>query len=133
LHSTDPERPWEIVEQTSGDLFSRTFTHDCDGHRVTVRSNREYLMIQVATELDLDVCSINRKDRLGWKMFEPKLPEWFPVPVFSQATELTARQRQMLFSTELSQLIEQIGFENNESLHFYKNGLVAYLRPVSAD
>jgi hypothetical protein len=130
---TDPERPWKVIEEPAGDLFSHCVSLNCDGHNVTIRSNREYLSIQVRTELDVDVCSINRRDRLGWKLVEPTLPDWFPFPVFSQKAELTSRQRQMLSSPQMSQLIVMLGFEHKESLHFYRNGVVAYVRSTSIE
>jgi hypothetical protein len=131
-HDT-PEKPWQVVEEPLGDLFSKSISFDCDGHKVTIRSNREYLSIQVRSELYVDVCSINRQDRIGWKLVEPTLPDWFPFPVFSQKAELTSSQRQMLYSPEPSRLIIMLGFEDNESLHFYRNGLVAYVHPISVE
>jgi len=130
---TNPERPWEVVEEHTGDLFSQSISFDCGGHKINVRCNREYLSIEVQSELDVDVCSINRRDRLGWKLVKPTLPEWFPFPLFSQTAALTSRQRLMLHSPELSQLITMLGFEHHESLHFYRNGLVAYIRPSSVE
>ena len=127
------EKPWHIVEEPPGDLFSKSISFDCDGHKVFICSNREYLSIEVRSELYVDVCSINRRDRIGWKLVEPTPPDWFPFPVFSQKPELTSSQRQMLYSPELSRLIFMLGFEDNESLHFYRNGLVAYVRPISVE
>lgn len=131
--STALERPWEIVEDPPGDLFSRSLSLNLHHHKVTLRSNREYLIIEVAAELDVDVCSINRKDRIGWTLTQAILSAGFPAPIFSQNAELTRRQQELLTSPELSRLIEKIRFEQNESLHVYRNGLNVYLRPTSVE
>jgi hypothetical protein len=57
---TDPERPWEILA-LPGDVFRHKLNITFEDHKVTLHSNGDFVAVKV---LDVDVCSINRRDNL---------------------------------------------------------------------
>ena len=61
--STIPDRPSAIDENPPGDLFSLSVL--CSRHpRIALKSNREYLAVEVEAEFGFEVFSINRQDRI---------------------------------------------------------------------
>ena len=128
--STLPDRPWEIVENPSGDLFSLSVL--CSrSPRIALKSNREYLAVEVEADLSFDVFSVNRPDRIF--QLKPVNSRTLTWPLFTRNGVASSGLEQITSSPQFSELISTLRFDRDESLHFYRNGLLAYLKAASVD
>jgi hypothetical protein len=127
----DHERPWEILA-LPGDVFRRKLNITFGNHKVTFLANGEFTVVQVNENLDVDVCSINRQDKVFELEQSPlSVPSFPSYPVFSRQPDTDLRQ--LLNSPSLNNALTVLQLLENESLHFYRNGLVLYLQRASRE
>src|SRR5262249_43143713 len=95
---TDPKRPWEHLA-LPGDFFRHKLSIVCDGRKVTLRANGEFFVLEVSGSFDVELCSINRRDRVFQLQTYPiRIPRFASLPVFSEPdSDLT----ELLSSTAL--------------------------------
>jgi hypothetical protein len=126
----NPERPWEHLE-LPGDIFRQKVDILCKGHEVTLRANGEFVVTEVLGDFDVDVCSINRRDRVFQLEYSfSRIPGFPSLPIFSRQS---ANIRQLLNSTALQRALEALQLKSNESVHIYRNGIFLYLQRRSQD
>ncbi len=127
----DPERHWEVLA-LPGDVLRHKLNITFGGHKVTLHANSDFIVVQVAENLDVDVCSINRRDKVFQLdrnlLHVPGFPA-FPVNSRRSDTDLL----QFLNSAALAQALNSLQLTEHESLHVYGNGLVLYLQRDSRD
>jgi len=127
----DPERPWEMLD-LPGDIFRHKLDVTFGGREVEFLANSDFIVAQVAGNLDVDVCCINRRDNVFQLDQSPHHVPGFPsIPVYSRESDRDLRK--LLNSAALTQALNALQLTRNESLHFYRNGLVLYLRRDSKD
>jgi hypothetical protein len=125
----DPERPWEHLA-LPGDIFRHKLDIVYRGHEVTLRVNGEFVVIEVSGNFDVDVCSINRRDRVfQLKSRFSQMPGFPSLPVFSRRPDTDISQ--LLNSPALQRALDALRLKNNESMHIYRNGIVLYLQRES--
>jgi hypothetical protein len=127
--STIPNRPWEIDEHPAGDLFSLSVL--CNRRpRIALKSNREYLAVEVEADFGFEVFSVNREDRM-FQLRAVDSPSHGPL--FTRDGSASSGLEQVTSSREFRELLSTLRFNRGESLHVYRNGLVAYLKATSVD
>jgi hypothetical protein len=127
----NPIRPWEHLA-LPGDIFRHKLSIIFGGHRVTLLANGDFIVVQVLKELNVDVCSINRRDKVFALRQNHLCVTSFPsLPVYSREPDTDLRQ--LLNSEALAQAINALRLTECESLHFYRNGLHVYLQRESKD
>jgi hypothetical protein len=127
----DPERPWEILA-LPGDIFRHKLNITFEDHKVTFCANCDFIALTVAGNLDANVCSINRRDKVFQLDLSPfRVPGFESFPVFSRQPE--ADLRQFLNSAALAKALNALKLTERESLHIYGNGILLYLQRDSKD
>ena len=127
----DPRRPWEIVA-LPGDFFRHKLNIAFGKHKVTLRANGEFIAVEVTEALDLDICSINRRERVYPLSQSPLRVPGFPsFPVFSR--ESNTNLWQFLRSAALTQALGRLQLTEHESLHVNRGGIVLYLQRDSTE
>jgi len=127
----DPDRPWEHLP-LPGDIFRHKVDITFATHKVRLRTNGEFVVAEVPANLDVDVLSINRQDKVF--RLEPcpfKIPSLPTLEIF--ASSAGDNLRQFLASASLSLALTTMRLKQDESLHIYRNGPVLYLKPASPD
>jgi len=127
----DPDHPWKHLP-LPGDMFRYKVAIDFAGNKVRLRANGEFVVVEIPCNLDVDVLSINRRDKIFlWKR-SPFEAAGFPsLPIFADST--SDRLRQFLASPSLTQALNALCLGETESLHIYQNGPVLYFKPESID
>ncbi len=59
----DPDRPREHLP-LPGDIFRHKVDITFAGHKIRLRANSEFVVAEVPSNLDVDVLSINRQDKV---------------------------------------------------------------------
>jgi hypothetical protein len=127
----NPDRPWEHLA-LPGDIFHHKLNITFDDHRVTLRANCDFIVVHVLDDLDVDVCSINRRDKVfALRQTFLCVPSFPSLPVYSREPDTDLRQ--LLNSEALAQALNALRLTECESLHFYRNGLLVYLQRDSRD
>ena len=127
----DPKRPWEHLA-LPGDIFRYKLDIGCKGHKVTLRANGEFVVIEMTGSFDVDVCSINRRDQVfQLESSSSRIPGFSSLPVFSRQPDTDVAQ--FLRSKALQRALIALQPTNTESVHFYRNGIVVYLCRDSHD
>ena len=127
----DPRRPWEIVA-LPGDFFRHKVNISFGKHKVTLRANGEFIAVEVTEALDLDICSINRPERVYPLSQSPLRVPGFPsLPIFSR--ESNTNLRQFLHSAALTQALGRLQLTEHESLHINRGAIVLYLQRDSRE
>jgi len=122
---TNPKRPWEHLA-LPGDFFRHKLSIACTGRKVTLRANGEFLVLEVSGSFDVELCSINRRDRIFQLQSYPiRIPRFASLPVFS---EPDSDLRQFLGSTTLERALDALKLKSGESIHIYRNNIVGYLQ-----
>jgi hypothetical protein len=127
----DPERSWEVLA-LPGDVFRHKLNITFGVHKVILYANSDFIVVQVAGNLDVDVCSINRQDKVFQldrnRLHVPGFPSF---PIYSRQSD--ADLRQFLNSTALTEALNILQLNEHESLHIYRNGLILYLQRDSRE
>lgn len=125
------ERPWEVSVLT-GDVFRHKLDIKINGHQVKLRANSEFIAAEVTGNLALDVCSINRRDKV-FQLDEShrRVPGFSSLPVYSRQSDKDLEE--FLNSAALAQAVNTLHLTEHESLHFYRNGLLLYLQRGSKE
>jgi len=127
----NPDRPWEVLA-LPGDIFRHKLNIPVEGHKVTLLANGDFVVVQVTADLDVDVCSINRQDKVfHLEQSFLRIPGFPSMPVFSRQSDTDLNQ--LLTCAPLVQALHAFQLTENESLHIYRNGLVLYLQRDSKD
>lgn len=127
----EPERPWEILARP-GDFFRHKLTIAVGKHKVTLRANGDFIAVEVAEDLDLDVCSINRRDKVFQLSRSPLHVLGFPsFPVYSRPSNTDLQQ--FLHSAALTRTLSLLQLAEHESLHVNRGGIVLYLQRDSRE
>lgn len=128
---SDPDRPWEHLP-LPGDIVRHKVDITFAAHKIRLRANGEFVVVEVPCNLDVDVLSINRQDKVF--QLEPcpfKIPKFPSLEIFASNTGDNLRQ--FLASPILSLTLSKMRLKQDESLHIYRNGPVLYLKPASPD
>jgi hypothetical protein len=127
----DPERHWEILA-LPGDIFRHKLNITFEDHKVTFCANGDFIAATVTANLDVDVCSINRRDEVFQLDLSPlRVPGFESFPVYCRQSE--ADLRQFLNSATLAKALNALQLTEHESLHIYRNGILLYLQRDSKD
>ncbi len=125
----NPERPWEVLA-LPGDIFRHELSLVRDGRKATLRANGEFLVLEVSGSFDVELCSINRRDKIFQLQSYPvRIPRFSSFPVFSQPNSDLSH---LLSSTALNQALDALKLKSSESVHLCSNHIVLYLQPESA-
>lgn len=125
----DPERPWAWLE-LPGDIFRHKLNVKLGRYSVRFHANSEFIVVRIAGDFGLDVCSINRRKIAQY--LNPLLVPGFPsLPVYSPKSDSDLRQ--FLNSAALIQALKALQMTKHESLHFYRNAIGLYLQRESKD
>jgi hypothetical protein len=126
-----PDRPWEILP-LPGDMFRHKVAIDFGGHKVRLLANGEFVVVEIRCDLEVDVVSINRRDRIFCLKRSTFEAAGFPsLPIFADSTGDSLRR--FLASPSLTQVLNALRLEESESLHIYGNGANLYFKPESVD
>jgi len=126
-----PVRPLEIAAPPC-EVFRRKLNITLAGRKVALYANPEFVMANIPANLDVEVFSVNRRDKImALKRSILELPGFPSLPVFSRSSgdEL----RDLLRSKAVSQALRALDLDEAESLHVYRNGLLLYLQPESSE
>jgi hypothetical protein len=127
----DPKRPWEILA-LPGDFFRHKLSMAVGKHKITLRANGEFIAVEIAENLDLDVSSINRRDKVFQLSQSPlRVPSFPSFQVFSRQSN--ADLRHFLHSAALAQALGLLQLTEHESLHVNRGGIVLYLQRDSRE
>lgn len=127
----NPERPWEILA-LPGDIFRHKLNITWREHKIKLLANGDFLVVQVTENLDVKVCSINRRDEVfQLKQNHLHVPGFPSLPLFSRQSDTELRE--LLNSATLNHALNALQLRENESLHMYRNGLTIYLQRGSRD
>lgn len=127
----DPDRPWDIVAPP-GEFFNHKLNMIVAGHKVTIYANREFIVANISTSLDVDVFSINRRDKTMALVRSPlQLPAFPSFPVFSRSS--SGALEDVLRSKTLIRVLSALSLGEAESLHVYRNGVILYFQPESSE
>jgi hypothetical protein len=122
----DAERSWEILA-LPGDIFRHKLNINFEDHKVTLHANGDFIAVKVTGNLDVDMCSINRRDIVFQLDLCPfHVPGFQSFPVYSRQPE--ADLRQFLNSAALGTALNTLQLTEHESLHVYRNGILLYLQ-----
>jgi len=122
----DPERPWEILT-LPGDIFRHKLNITFESHKVRLHANGDFIAVKVTGNLDVDVCSINRRDKVFQLDLSPfRVPGFQSFPVYSRQPD--ADLRQFLNSAALATALNTLQLTERESMHIYGNGILLYLQ-----
>lgn len=127
----DPDRPWEVLA-LPGDIFRHKLNITFEDHKVTLCASGDFIAATVTGDLDVDVCSINRRDIIFQLDLSPfRVPGFESLPVYSRQPE--ADLGQFLNSAALAKALNALQLAERESLHVYRNGIRLYLQRDSKD
>ena len=122
----DAERSWEILA-LPGDIFRHKLNITFEDHKITLHANGDFIVVKVAGNLDVDVCSINRRDKVfQLDLSSFRVPGFESFPVYSRQPE--AGLRHFLNSAALATALNTLQLAEHESLHIYGNGILLYLQ-----
>lgn len=127
----DPDHPWEHLP-LPGDIFRHKVNITFAAHKIRLRANGEFVVVEVPGNLDVDVLSINRQDKVfQLERYPFNIPSFPSLEIFASNTDDNLRQ--FLASPILSLALSTLRLKQDESLHIYRNGPVLYLKPASPD
>jgi len=127
----DPDRPWEHLP-LPGDIFRHKVDIAFGARKVRLRANGEFVVVEIPSNLDVDVLSINRQDKVfQLELSSFKVPSFPSLQVFASSTDDNLRQ--FLASTNFALALAALSLKEAESLHIYRNGPVLYLKRESPD
>jgi hypothetical protein len=128
---TNPDRPWEHLP-LPGDIFRHKVEIAFAAHKIVLRANGRFLVVEIPGNLDVDLVSINRRDKIFRLKPSPfKIPSFPSLQIFASST--SGDLKHFLESPSLTLALAALRLKDAESLHIYRNGLVLYLRPESKD
>jgi hypothetical protein len=126
-----PGQPWEHLSPP-GDIFRHKLNITFGDHRVTLLANGNFIAVHVPEDLDVDVCSINRCDKIfALRENALRVPNFPSFSVYSRDPHTDLRQ--LLNLEALARALNALQLAERESLHFYRNGLCLYLQRNSKD
>jgi hypothetical protein len=123
---------WQANEVTPPpDRFVRHVKFQYSGRRVAIRSNNEFVKIELSADLAGGlVFSVNRADQI--MLTEPsELRAGQHLPVFVCSDTSLASVASALRTPAVQRAIEALELGPDESLHVYQNEIAAYIRPKS--
>jgi hypothetical protein len=131
----DQSTGW-VPRLISGQLLSHQIHMTYRRRRVRVAANEEYISLQVEGRLDAEVCSINRVNRVSFVNQPSELTvggdsRW---PVFLPRNyHASGALSSFLDSPALLSAVELIIQSPEDSLHCFKDAILVYFRPASAE
>ena len=121
----DRDRPWKILA-LPGDMFRHKLNLTFDSHRVQLLANGYFIAATVIENLDVDVCSINRPDKVFFLERRTLTTRSSPsYPVFSRQS--ASKLLKFLNSAALKRMLDTLQLAAHESIHLYHNGITLYL------
>lgn len=120
----------------SGHPFSQELRATYRDRRVHVMGNPDYICCWVYGQLDVELCSINRPNKISFVNKPSPLsvcgdPRW---PVFLCAGQQPSeRLRKFLKDPAFHKTVRRVIRESSESLHLFADAIVLYAKPKSAD
>lgn len=122
----DHERPWEILA-LPGDIFRHKLNITFGDRKITLHANGGFIVATVSGNLEVDVCSINRQDKVfQLDLVQSRVPGFESLPVYCRQSH-TDSQR-LLNSAALGKALNALRLTGQESVHIYRNGIVLYLQ-----
>jgi hypothetical protein len=126
MSPVDHERPWEILA-LPGDIFRHKLNITFGDRKITLHANGGFIAATVSGNLEVDVCSINRQDKIfQLDLVQPRVPGFESLPVYSRQPHTDLRQ--LLNSLALVNALNALRLTGQESVHIYRNGIVLYLQ-----
>ena len=127
----DRERPWEILA-LPGDIFRHKLNITLGDRKITLHANGDFITATVSGNLEWDVCSINRQDKVfQLDLIQSRVPGFESLPVYSRQPHTVLRQ--LLNSAALVKALNALRLTEQESVHIYRNGIGLYLQRDSKD
>jgi hypothetical protein len=127
----DTKRPWLILA-LPGDIFRHKLGISVAGRKATLRANAEFVVAEIPADIDVELVSINRRDKLfQLKETSLRVPDFPELKVFSQSS--AENLKEFLGLPSLRQALGKLHLKESESLHIYRNGPVLYSQPDSSE
>jgi len=133
--TANQETKWQ-PKILSGNPFSQELRATYSGRRIHVMGNPDYICCTVYGQLDVELCSINRPNRILLVSKRSQLsvcgdPRW---PVFLRADQQPSDElRGFLDDPTFHKTVQEIIRESSESLHLLADAMTLYRQPRSAD
>lgn len=120
----------------SGHPFSQELGATYRDRRVHVMGSPDYICCTVYGQLDVELCSINRPNKISF-VNKPSLlsvcgdPRW---PVFLCGGQQPSEKLQsFLKKPAFHETVQKVIHESSESLHLFEDAITLYAKPKSAD
>ena len=127
----DHERPWEILA-LPGDIFRHKLNITFGDRRIAMYANGDFIAVRVIGNFDVDLCSINRQDKVfQLDSVRSRVPGFESLPVYARQPQTDLRQ--LLNSAALVVALNALRLSELESVHIYRNGVLVYLQRDSMD
>jgi hypothetical protein len=129
------ETKWQ-AKVSSGHPFLQELRATYRDRRVYVMGNQDYIRCTVYGQLDMELCSINRPNKISFvNQPSPLLvsgdSRW---PVFQRAGKQPSEKlRRFLGDPEFHKTVQKVIRESSESLHIFTDAIELYAKPTSAD
>jgi hypothetical protein len=130
-----PETKWQ-AKVLSGHPFSQEVRVTYRDRRVHVMGNPDYIRCTVYGQLDMELCSINRPNKVSFVDRPSPLcvagdPRW---PVFQCAGKQPSEKlRRFLGDPKFHKTAQKVIRDSSESLHLFKDAIELYTKPTSVD
>ena len=116
------------------DRFRHELKFKHGGHRVELRSNDQFVAIEVRGDFDVDTrFSINRPDWVVMAMSSPRLLKRLKFDKWPLFVNPPTQTPSLLRDVHIRRAIEALELGPDESLHVYRNQLTIYSRPASEE
>ena len=133
--TVDAAQQWKL-SATEGHPFSHEARFSHQGRRVTIKSNKEWLQLDVRGDLDVGVCSINKSNAVTFmdKANTTVAKELRWDVFFPAGTQPTDELKTFLNSAKVREDVDRlIGIDPaSTSLHIFCGAVVLYTRPHSS-
>jgi hypothetical protein len=129
LHDANVGRQ-SVASAVGRHLYTIRLILSQSGRKTEIVAGEELGRISTFGEFDMPRFTINAKDRIGFESASAGNVRigMSVFEVFAEDGQLTSAQRKILRSTELAELTRYHQFREGEALHFYRNGIVLYVR-----
>jgi hypothetical protein len=85
----DHERPWKVLA-LPGDIFRHKLNITFGDRKITLHANGDFIAATVSGSLEVDVCSINRQDRVfQLDLVQSRVPGFESLLVHSRPSGVT--------------------------------------------
>lgn len=133
LTQSSSDKPW-LLTVVEGSPFSSELRINYRDRKIIMAANETDLRIEVRGELATRILTINREEKAGG--FRSTYAGSRRIgnrgyPVYTENGKVSLTQESVLNEAPLAELLDQLGLEENESLHFNNSGIDMYLKSPS--